>query len=52
MDFLAIQDAIEVHFFGLILAASLLSVGVALYIWNFVQYGLPSDEAVEAGHTG
>jgi nitric oxide reductase subunit B len=47
LDFLAVQEAIEVHFGGLILAASLLSVGIAMYIWNFVQYGLPSDEAIQ-----
>ena len=49
MDFLDVQEAIEVHFFGLVLAGCLLTLGVGLYIWNFVQYGLPSDEAVESG---
>ena len=46
MDFLAVQEAVEVHFFGLVLAACLLTLGVAMFIWNFIQYGLPSDEAV------
>ena len=45
MDFLEVQEAIEVHFFGLTLAACLLTVGVGMFIWNFVSYGLPSDEA-------
>ena len=49
MDFLAVQEAVEVHFLGLVLAASLLSCGIGLYIWNFIEYGLPSDEAVEPG---
>jgi nitric oxide reductase subunit B len=49
MDFLDVQEAIEVHFFGLILAGCLLTLGVGLYIWNFIQYGLPSDEAIESG---
>jgi nitric oxide reductase subunit B len=49
MDFLAVQEAIEVHFFGLVLAACLLSLGIGLYVVNFVQYGLPSDEAIESG---
>jgi hypothetical protein len=31
------------------MAACLLSLGIALYIWNFIQYGLPSDEAVGSG---
>ncbi len=46
MDFLAVQEAVEVHFFGVVLAACLLSLGVVMFIWNFVQYGLPSDEAI------
>lgn len=46
-DFLAVQEAIEVHFGGLVLAACLLTLGVILFIWNFAQYGLPSDEAIE-----
>jgi nitric oxide reductase subunit B len=49
MDFLAVQEAISVHFGGVVLAACLLTVGIAMYIWNFVQYGLPSEEAVTGG---
>ena len=44
MDFLAVQKAIEVHFVGLLLAASLFAVGISLYIWNFIQYGLPQAD--------
>ncbi len=46
MDFLAVQEAVEVHFGGVILAACLLSLGIGLFIWNFIEYGLPNDEAV------
>ncbi len=46
MDFLAAQEAIAVHFFGLVLAASLFTVGIALFIWHFIRHGLPSDEAI------
>lgn len=48
MDFLAVQKAVEVHFFGLVLAASLFTLGVGLYIWNFVRYGRPSAEALDS----
>lgn len=48
MDFLAVQEAVQVHFLGLILAASLFTVGVGLFIWNFVRYGLPYDGASSA----
>ncbi|HPG25844.1 MAG TPA: nitric-oxide reductase large subunit, partial [Myxococcota bacterium] len=47
MDFLAVQEAVEVHFGGVVLAACLLTLGVVLFVWNFIQYGLPSDEAIE-----
>lgn len=46
MDFMAAQEAVEVHFGGLVLAASLFSIGIGLFVWNFIQYGLPSDEAL------
>jgi len=46
MDFLAVQEEIEIHFVGLILAASLFSVGIILYIYNFIKFGLPSDEMI------
>ncbi len=46
-DFLGVQEAIEVHFGGVVLAACLLTLGVVMFIGNFVQYGLPSDEAVQ-----
>ena len=46
MDFMAAQEAVEVHFGGLVLAASLFTIGIAMFVWNFIQYGLPSDEAL------
>ncbi|MCA9549262.1 MAG: cbb3-type cytochrome c oxidase subunit I [Myxococcales bacterium] len=45
MDFLAAQKAVEVHFFGMILAASLFTVGIVLFAINFIQHGLPVSEA-------
>lgn len=44
MDFLAVQHEIEVHFLGLILAASLFTVGMIAFIWDFIRYGLPVGE--------
>ncbi len=46
MDFLAVQKEIEVHFLGLILAASLFTLGIILFIYNFVKYGLPNQESL------
>ncbi len=46
LDFLAVQNDIQVHFFGLILAATLFSIGITLFIINFYNFGLPKDEMV------
>jgi len=45
MDFITVQEEIEVHFVGLILAASLFTAGVGAFVWNFVRYGLPVGDA-------
>lgn len=41
MDFLRVQEEIQVHFVGLILAASLFAVGIAAFVWNFIRFSLP-----------
>lgn len=46
MDFLQVQREVEPHFLGLVLAASLFTVGIALYIFDFTKFGFPSDEAL------
>lgn len=46
MDFLTVQKELEVHFFGLILAASLFTLGIVLYVYNFIRYGLPVENQV------
>ena len=48
MDFLDVQEAIEVHSWGLILAASLFAVGALLFIRNFLSYGRPNTEELAA----
>ena len=49
MDFMAVQHEIEIHFFGLIIAATVFSVGAIMYIYNFIKYGQPTDEMIGAG---
>ncbi len=41
LDFLTVQKEIEVHFLGLILAATLFTLGVGAFVWNFIRFGLP-----------
>ncbi|MDP3233310.1 MAG: cbb3-type cytochrome c oxidase subunit I, partial [Myxococcales bacterium] len=42
MDFLTVQKEIEVHFWGLILAASLFTAGIIAFVYDFIRYGLPN----------
>jgi len=46
MDFLDVQDAVAVHFRGLVLAACLFSAGIGMFIWLFIQYGHPLNAPV------
>lgn len=41
MDFLAVQREIEVHFLGLIMAATLFTAGIIAFVWNFIKFGTP-----------
>jgi nitric oxide reductase subunit B len=43
LDFLTVQKEIQVHFLGLVLAASLFTVGIAAFIYNFIRGGLPQQ---------
>lgn len=45
MDFMQVQEALEVHAFGLVLAGALLFLAIAAFGWNFIKYGLPNFEA-------
>ena len=47
MDFLTVQKEVEVHFLGLILAASLFTVGIVAFIWNFIRFGMPTAEVAK-----
>jgi nitric oxide reductase subunit B len=41
LDFLTVQKEIEPHFLGLVLAATLFTVGIGAFIYNFIRYGTP-----------
>lgn len=45
MDFLTVQNEVQVHFFGLVLAASLFTAGILSFIYNFIGFGLPKTVA-------
>lgn len=48
MDFLEVQESLEIHAFGLVAAAALFTVGVIFFIKNFIAYGMPKDELSES----
>jgi nitric oxide reductase subunit B len=52
LDFLLVQKEIEMHFIGMLLAASLFSVGIILFLIIFFRHGVPSDEAIGADVAG
>ena len=47
LEFMEVQKMIEVHFYVLILCATVFLTGIILYIIDFVKYGQPTDEALE-----
>lgn len=49
MDFLIVQKEIVFHFIGMLLAATLFTVGIAYYIVDFIRHGMPTDEALGKG---
>ena len=44
MDFVTVQKEIEVHFIGLIFAATLFTAGIGAFVVTFIRYGLPVAE--------
>lgn len=46
LDFLVVQKEIEVHFLGLVLAATLFTAGIIAFVYNFIGFGKPVGELV------
>ncbi|MGE0142220.1 MAG: cbb3-type cytochrome c oxidase subunit I [Planctomycetota bacterium] len=46
LDFLNVQEELEVHFLGVVLAATLFAAGIIAYIVQFIRYGKPVGEVV------
>jgi len=47
-DFMTVAKEIQPHFFVLILAATLFTVGIIYFIVNFLRFGRPTDEALKS----
>lgn len=50
MEFGDAQKEIQVHFLILVLCAALFTVGVGMFIYEFIRYGKPTDEALEVSN--
>ena len=46
LEFGDVQKEIQVHFFILICCATIFTVGIICYIYEFIKYGRPTDEAL------
>ncbi|MDP1843859.1 MAG: cbb3-type cytochrome c oxidase subunit I [Sediminibacterium sp.] len=46
IEFGEVQKEIEVHFLVLVICATMFATGVSLFIYEFIQYGRPTDEAI------
>jgi nitric oxide reductase subunit B len=46
MDFVTVQKEIEIHFWGLLMAAGLFILGVGAFVWNFIRCGWPVGEVL------
>lgn len=46
MEFMEVQNETKVHFVVLILCATIFAIGIGLYIYEFIKYGRPNDEAL------
>tara|TARA_R110002049_G_scaffold2821_3_gene22813 strand:+ start:1443 stop:2783 length:1341 start_codon:yes stop_codon:yes gene_type:complete len=47
MEFMEVQKEISIHFVVLLLCATVFTIGIILYIIDFIKHGRPSDEALE-----
>jgi len=47
-DFMVAAEAAKPHFFVLIIFASVFTIGITYFIINFIKFGMPRDEAMEA----
>lgn len=49
LEFGTVQKEVEVHFFVMVAAATMFTVGVLMYVWEFYKHGTPSEEAIGEG---
>ncbi len=50
MEFMVVQKEIEIHFYVLIICATVFMTGIILYMIDFYKHGRPTNEALEASY--
>ncbi len=46
LDFMVVANELWYHFLVLIIAATIFTIGILLYIWEFYKHGTPKDSAM------
>jgi nitric oxide reductase subunit B len=46
LDFMVVQSELQVHFIILIFSATIFTIGIVMFVINFLKYGKPTDEAI------
>lgn len=46
MDFMVAQEEVKIHFVVMLLCATMFAVGIGMYIYEFIKFGKPTDEAL------
>jgi nitric oxide reductase subunit B len=52
MDFMVVQSEISIHFVVLLICATMFTIGIGLFIFDFIKYGRPTDEALDTDNQG
>jgi nitric oxide reductase subunit B len=47
LGFMVAQEEIKIHFVVMIICATVFTIGILFYMYEFIKYGLPTDEALE-----
>ena len=46
MEFMMVQNEISIHFVVLLICATMFATGISLFIYDFIKYGRPTNEAL------
>ncbi len=47
-DFMLVANELWYHFLVLIIAATIFTIGILMFMWEFIKYGMPTDSAMQS----